>query len=194
MGDGTGPGARGDDDPARDRREDEEDLRALSVAYASAVDDRDGVRFAELFVADGALVVPRYPEELEPVVTRVGTEALRTIPEGLRRFDRTFHQVTNGQFTVEGDRASGEVQCTAHHLTATGRAGGPPGGPGPEAVDSVWFIRYRDEYVRTPTGWRITRPRPRPPMGRGAPCPRMAAGPRPGAQRGGTGWGGGGPT
>ncbi len=170
-----------------DRREDGEDLRELSVAYASAADDRDGRRFAELFVADGALVVPRYPEELRPVVTRAGTEALRQVPEGLRRFDRTFHQLTNWQFSVQGDRASGEVQCTAHHLTATGHAGGSPGDRGPEAVDSVWFIRYRDDYVRTPTGWRFARRVLDLQWVEEHTVVRMAPATRPGAQPGGTG-------
>ena len=50
----------------------EEALRALSTDYATAVDDRDGERLAGLFVADGALVVPRYPDDLRPVITRSG--------------------------------------------------------------------------------------------------------------------------
>jgi hypothetical protein len=135
--------------PRPDRWEDEMALRALSVAYAAAADARDGERFAALFTADGALVIPHYPDDLRPVVTRAGAEALRLVPEGLRRFDRTFHQVTNSSFTLADGRARGEVQCTAHHLSAAA------GGSG--WTDTVWFIRYHDDYERVGSSWRFWR-------------------------------------
>ena len=156
----------GPSDPGR-RWEDEAALRSLSEEYAAAADDRDGARFAELFVPDGTLVVPKYPDDLRPVKSVTGRDALRLVPEALRRYERTFHQVTNTRFTVEGDEASGHVQCTAHHLSGSGPAGrgsrdhGSTGDgstrDGPTWIDHVWFIRYRDEYVRTPRGWRFVR-------------------------------------
>ncbi len=138
--------------------EDAHALVGLSVAYAEAADQRDGDRFASLFVPHGELVVPRYPEDLAPVVTRSGTEALRRVPEGLAHFERTFHLVGNTSFAVAGDEATGEVQCIAHHLT-------PPEDPAPTdtdwtdtgSTDTVWFIRYHDEYTRGAVGWRFVR-------------------------------------
>ena len=133
---------------------DEEALRHLSTAYAAAVDARDGDRFAELFLTDGELVVPDFPDDLRPVITRAGHDALRNVPQGLRRYARTFHQVSNHQFAVDGDRATGEVQCVAHHVSAID-------GDGPEepraGTDVVWFIRYADEYRRTASGWKFER-------------------------------------
>ena len=96
----------------------EEELRTLSTDYATAVDGRDGEGLAGLFVADGALVVPRYPEDLRPVITRSGHQELRRVPEGLKRYQRTFHQLTNHRYQVVGPLASGEVLCVAHHLSA----------------------------------------------------------------------------
>jgi hypothetical protein len=128
-----------------------EELRALSDQYAAAADDRDGDRFAGLFVADGELVVPNLPKDLRPVVTRAGRDALRQVPDGLRRYVRTFHLVSNQRYRVEGDRASGEVQCVAHHVSADGS-----GGAG-EGTDTVWYIRYRDDYRHTGSGWRFVR-------------------------------------
>ncbi len=93
----------------------------MSLAYAAAADARDGEALVSLFVEDGALVVPRYPVDMRPVVTRSGPDALRQVAEMLGRYDRTFHLVGDARFSVEGDEASGEVQCVAHHVTAVGR-------------------------------------------------------------------------
>lgn len=142
-------GGRSDDDAA---------LQALSVAYAAAADARDGVALADLFGEEGELVVPRYPTDLAPVITRSGRDALRQVAEMLRRYSRTFHLVSHGRFVVEGDEASGEVQCVAHHVTAAA----PPEPAGaedtvPAGTDTVWFIRYHDRYRRAGPGWRFVR-------------------------------------
>ncbi len=53
----------------------------------------------------------------------------------------------------------GEVPCVAHHVTgrsADGRAGRATRGP-PAGTDSVWFIRYRDDYRPDRAGWRFVR-------------------------------------
>jgi hypothetical protein len=123
-------------EPTADPRLDEEALRALSTAYAAAVDGCDGAMLASLFVAEGELVVPNYPDDLRPTITRTGHEALRRLPDGLRRYHRTFHQVSNHSYAIEGDRATGEVQCVAHHVTGTGGRAED----GRAGTDSVWFI------------------------------------------------------
>ena len=140
--------------PPFDRRSSEDELRALSTEYAAAADGRDGEHFAELFVAQGELVVPKYPDDLRPVITRSGHEALRQVPDMLRRYDRTFHQLSNCRYAIDGDTATGEVLCVAHHASTT--AEGSPAGNG-AATDTVWFIRYADTYRRTPAGWRFLR-------------------------------------
>jgi len=151
--------------PPTQVRQDEDSLRSLSVAYATAVDGRDGVALASLFEVDGALVVPDYPSDLRPVIVRAGREALERIPDGLRRYDRTFHAVSNQSYVVDGDRARGEVLCMAHHLSATGAYGSsaPADGPAhrpadrPAGIDAVWFIRYLDAYHRSDSGWKFVR-------------------------------------
>jgi hypothetical protein len=140
----------GPTDPASARHE----LLDLSVAYAAAADARDGERLALLFVADGELVVPRYPDDLSPVVTRAGQDALRSIPDALRRYERTFHVVSNPHFEVTGDRARGQVMCIAHHIVpAEESVSGGPAGP----TDLVWHIRYIDDYRHEDGAWRFTR-------------------------------------
>jgi hypothetical protein len=86
---------------------------------------------------------------------------LQRIPEGLRRYHSTFHLVGGASFDVGGDRAGGEVQCVAHHVSAVGGPG-PVDGAGPArparaGTDTVWFIRYRDRYRRSGPTWRFVR-------------------------------------
>ena len=135
------------------RAADERALLALSVAYAAAADARDGEGFAALFTEDGALVVPRPPSELRPVIIRSGHDALVEAAEFLGRYHRTFHQVTSARFELDGDEAAGEVPCVAHHVSAPT----DPGADGPAGTDTVWFIRYHDRYRRTGSDWRIAR-------------------------------------
>ncbi len=176
-------------DPAAVRRQ----LLDLSIAYAAAADARDGERLALLFVEDGELVVPRYPDDLSLAVTRAGREALRSIPDALRRYERTFHVVSNQQYEVEKDRARGQVLCIAHHIVpADEPAGSGPGAP----TDLVWHIRYIDDYRQEEGSWWFTRRElhlqwveARPVVALGPPWPPSGA-----DQAGGTGSGAGGPT
>jgi len=135
------------------READERALLALSVAYAACADARDGEGLAALFTEDGALVVPRPPSELRPVIVRSGHDALAEVATLLGRYERTFHLVSTPRFEVDGDEATGEVPCVAHHVSAPA----DPGAAGPAGTDTVWFIRYRDQYRRTGSTWRIVR-------------------------------------
>lgn len=142
------------DRPAPPRPSDTEALRALSAAYAFAVDARDSDAFAALFVPAGELLVPDVPGDLRPVVRRAGPDELRQVPEGLRRYVRTLHLVSDQWFSFSGDRATGEVRGVAHHVSPAprGRRGRDRAG-----TDTVWYIRYLDDYVRTDAGWRFER-------------------------------------
>lgn len=142
-----------DELPGPPRPVEVEALGALSAAYAAAVDGRDGEGFAALFAPSGELLVPDVPNDLRPVLRRAGTEALRQVPEGLRRYARTLHLVSDHRFTFRGERAFGEVQCVAHHVAAatSGETDGRVG------TDTVWFLRYADQYTLTTGGWRFQR-------------------------------------
>jgi hypothetical protein len=131
---------------------DESALRALSASYAAAADARDGERFAALFAPGAELVVPDYPRDLRPVVVRSGDE-LRRIPVTLGRYLRTLHQVTDWEFAAADGAvsATGIVGCVAHHVRRSDDPAGPPG------TDTVWYLRYCDEYRRVGGAWRFGR-------------------------------------
>ncbi len=115
-------------------------LTRLAAEYAAAVDARDAERLVGLFTDDAVLTVPGP----EPWVLR-GRDAIAEIADALRGYDRTLHFVGLPVHRVDGDTATGQVPCTAHHLSVRDGAG----------VDQVWFIRYHDTYSRDATGWRI---------------------------------------
>ncbi len=133
------------------------DLRALSVGYAAAVDSLDGPGFAALFTVDGELWVPDGSRDNAPTICRAGTAALEAIPSGLRRYLATYHRVGVASYVIDGDSATGDVTGVAHHLGA--RTGEPreAADGGGRGLDTIWYLRYADDYRRTDAGWRIAR-------------------------------------
>jgi hypothetical protein len=74
-----------------------------------------------------------------------GRESLTPVFENLNAYEVTMH--FNGQSTValDGDRATGETYCLAHHVY------GADGGR--ELM--IAAIRYRDRFVRSDATWRF---------------------------------------
>lgn len=116
-------------------------LHALSLQYAAAVDRRDQASFLGVFHPDAVLRIFNPSEALAPSTELVGHDQLGGVTTRITRFERTFHVVGGGRYDVAGDTATGEVYCTAHHLTRGDATG-------PDATDLVMFIRYVDEYRR----------------------------------------------
>ena len=92
-------------------------LRALADQYAWAVDRRDRDGFLGVFHPDGVLVLLDHADPTVVTATRRGHAELADITERIARYDKTFHFVGNARYEIDGDRATGEVYCLAHHLT-----------------------------------------------------------------------------
>jgi ketosteroid isomerase-like protein len=122
-------------------------IRDLAYRYAAGVDRRDQSLFLSAFHPDATLTVVRKdPDGVEKVFVRTGHHELRAIPELITRYDKTFHFVGNHHCVLDGDEATGEVYCMAHHLESA-----PQGG-----TDHLMLIRYQDTYRRGPDGqWLI---------------------------------------
>ena len=119
-------------------------MRELAHCYAAAVDDRDFPAVAALFVPDAVLAVPRPPTSLDPVDEFVGPDGVLEAMGALAAVPRTFHEIVGEVY----DGTCGRIACVAHHLT--------PGKDG-TVTDHVWLVRYLDDYVDTPEGWRFAR-------------------------------------
>jgi uncharacterized protein (TIGR02246 family) len=121
-------------------------LRQLVEAYARGADRRDAEGMAELFTDNGRLAIyDGQPGTSEPTADRRGRGDIASAMAGLNRYEVTTHLL--GQQTVEldGDRATGETYCLAHHLSHRDGA----------RENRVMSIRYLDSYVRSHGRWLI---------------------------------------
>lgn len=119
-------------------------IRELVDAYAHCADRRDAKGQMDLFTRDTRFLVFYDLASEEPSQELHGRESLAPVFDDLNQYVATMH--FNGQSTVEldGDRATGESYCLAHHLT--------------EAEDGtrtlmVASIRYLDTFVRQDGAW-----------------------------------------
>jgi hypothetical protein len=125
--------------------------RELFDAYAHCADRRDAKGQMALFTEDTPFVVYMDARNAEPTQDLHGRETLAPVFDALNAYVATMH--FNGQSTVElnGDRATGESYCLAHHLT--------------EAEDGsrtlmVASIRYLDTFVKQDGAWLFAERRP----------------------------------
>jgi hypothetical protein len=120
-------------------------IRALVDAYAHCADRRDAEGQKSLFTEDTHFVVYMDGQGSEPTQVLDGREALTPVFAALNDYHATMH--FNGQSTIalDGDRATGESYCIAHHLFSDGG----------ERKLMVAFLRYDDTFVRQDGGWRF---------------------------------------
>jgi len=120
-------------------------IRELVDAYAHCADRRDADGQKALFTADARFVVYMAGEGTDPTDDLHGRESLTPVFEDLNRYEATTH--FNGQSTVsmDGDRATGETYCLAHHVyTDDG-----------ERKLMLASLRYRDTFVKEEGAWRF---------------------------------------
>ena len=118
-------------------------IRELVDAYAHCADRRDAEGQKSMFTEDTHFVVYMDGQGSERTQVLDGREALTPVFEDLNRYQATMH--FNGQSTValEGDRATGESYCIAHHLfTDNG-----------ERKLMVAWLRYADIFVKVDGAW-----------------------------------------
>jgi len=121
-------------------------IRELFDAYAHCADRRDAKGQMALFTEDTRFVVYMEGAGTEPSQELHGREALTPVFEDLNRYQATMH--FNGQSTVQldGDRATGESYCIAHHLFTD---------DGDRKLMVAW-LRYGDTFVKVDGSWLFT--------------------------------------
>jgi len=120
-------------------------IRELIDSYAHNADRRLSENQAALFTEDAVLdVYHGDPEKTKPVQSLRGRPELeKGFRESLSRYDVTMH--FNGQsiLRIEGDRATGETYCLAHHFWSEDGC----------RMILVMGIRYEDLFVRRGKQW-----------------------------------------
>jgi ketosteroid isomerase-like protein len=121
-------------------------IRELVDAYAHCADRRDADGQKSLFTEDTRFVVHMDGQGSEPTQVVEGREALTPVFQDLNRYRATMH--FNGQSTIalDGDRATGESYCMAHHLSV---------GEDGKRTLMIAAIRYDDVFVKQDGAWRF---------------------------------------
>jgi hypothetical protein len=118
-------------------------IRELVDAYAHCADRRLAEKQKSLFTEDTHFVVYMDGQGSGPTQVIDGREGLTPVFQDLDRYEATQH--FNGQSTIalDGDRATGESYCIAHHLfTEDG-----------ERKLMLAHLRYGDTLVKLDGAW-----------------------------------------
>ena len=119
-------------------------VRELIDVYTYCADRRDARRQMELFIPDGRFMVFTDPMAAEPAHLFDGRESLAPAFDHLNTYVATTH--FNGQSTVslDGDRATGQTYCLAHHHSV---------GDDGQRTMMIASIRYLDKLVKQDGQW-----------------------------------------
>jgi SnoaL-like domain len=118
-------------------------IRELFDAYAHCADRRDAEGQKSLFAENTHFVVYMNGQGTEPTQVLDSREALTPVFDALNNYQATMH--FNGQSTVviDGDRATGESYCIAHHLFTDGG----------ERKLMIAYLRYQDTFAKIDGTW-----------------------------------------
>jgi hypothetical protein len=119
-------------------------IRELVEAYAHCADRRDAQGQMALFTADTHFVVYMNAKDPNPSQELHSREALAPVFADLNKYAVTTHFVGQSTiFALAPGRATGEVYCLAHHVTAA---------DGKRRL-MVASLRYDDTYVKLADTW-----------------------------------------
>jgi ketosteroid isomerase-like protein len=118
-------------------------IRELVDAYAHCADRRDADGQKSLFTDDSHFVVYMDGQGSEPTQVLEGREALTPVFDDLNRYQATMHFNGQSAIALNGDSATGESYCIAHHLFNDS---------GERKLMVAW-LRYGDKFVKTEGAW-----------------------------------------
>lgn len=114
------------------------EIQSLMIAYCHAIDRRDWDALDDVFTPDAII-------DYSEMVGVKGTlpEIKRFLADSMQQLAATQHIISTSKIELQGDRAVGSTICTNPMVL--------------KPDNHVFFVGlwYRDEFVRTPRGWRI---------------------------------------
>jgi hypothetical protein len=119
-------------------------IRELVEAYANCADRRDSKGQMALFTADTHFVVYMNANDPKPSQELHSRDALAPVFAGLNQYAATMHFVGQSTiFSLNGDRATGEAYCIAHHLSVDRE----------KRRMMVAYLRYIDTFAKIDGMW-----------------------------------------
>jgi hypothetical protein len=95
------------------------EIRELVDSYAHCADRRDAKGQMSLFAKDTHFVVFMEARSEKPSVELNRREDLAPVFDELNKYEVTTHFMGQSTVVLDGDRASGETYCIAHHVSAS---------------------------------------------------------------------------
>ncbi|MGI4747183.1 MAG: nuclear transport factor 2 family protein [Janthinobacterium lividum] len=114
------------------------EIQDLLVEYCHAIDRHEWDALDEVFTSDAIIDYT----EMVPFKGSVA-ETKAFLSESLKGLQATQHIVSTSKITIDGDRAHGRTVCTNPMVLPGGHV----------MIVGLW---YKDEFVRTDKGWRIS--------------------------------------
>jgi len=119
-------------------------IRELVEAYAHCADRRDAEGQMALFTTDSHFVVYMNDKDPKPSQELHSREALAPVFADLNQYAATMHFIGQSTvFSLNGNHATGEAYCIAHHLTMDGE----------KRRLMVAYLRYRDTFAKMDGAW-----------------------------------------
>jgi len=118
-------------------------LRELVDAYANCADRRDAKGQMALFTEDTHFVVYLDAKSPTPSSELHRRDDLAPVFDDLNQYEATTHFMGQSTVVLDGDRASGETYCIAHHVTDSG---------GKRTI-FIASLRYYDTFVKLDGRW-----------------------------------------
>jgi SnoaL-like domain len=94
-------------------------IRELVDAYAHCADRRDAKGQMSLFTKDTHFVVFMDARSEKPSMELNRREDLAPVFDELNKYEATTHFMGQSTVVLDGDRATGETYCVAHHVSAS---------------------------------------------------------------------------
>ena len=127
-----------------ERNADRLEIVNLIDAWARCADRRRPQEQAALFAPEGRITV-QMPDssDSEPVQTLQGRAELADAFKVLETYDATTHFNGQSMITLDGDHATGESYCLAHHIWVEDG----------QRMLMIMAIRYHDTFIRQDGRW-----------------------------------------
>ena len=119
------------------------EIRELVDAYAHCADRRDAKGQMSLFTKDTHFVVFMDARSEKPSMELNRRDDLAPVFNELNKYEATTHFMGQSTVVLNGDRATGETYCIAHHVSAS------------EGKKTLFIasIRYYDVFAKVEGKW-----------------------------------------